>query len=226
MLNSDLGSDNNAFLVFIKMLLMAHHEDDFTSVRFGGKQVYLKRGEFSATMAELSAHMNLPPSTIRKVINRLEIGERISKRTDHQISIYSICNFRKYQDVPTDKSTNERSNQRTNERSNVPDTKRSKEVKNNIVESEAKLLALLNEKTRRNFRVLPIGHKKLLDKFSLEEIAIALTRLGNDPWHKERLNGLPSDYLLRSSTIDRFLNTDGAGGDSFAERIAKMEAGL
>jgi DNA-binding transcriptional MocR family regulator len=69
-----------------------------------------------------------------------------------------------------------------------------------------KLLLLLNSKTNRNFRTLPNGYKTTLKKFTLEEIEIALTNLANDGWHKEKLGELKSDYLLRASTIDNFLN--------------------
>lgn len=69
-----------------------------------------------------------------------------------------------------------------------------------------KLLLLLNSKTNRNFRTLPNGYKTTLKKFTLEEIEIALTNLANDDWHKEKLGELKSDYLLRASTIDNFLN--------------------
>ena len=69
-----------------------------------------------------------------------------------------------------------------------------------------KLLLLLNSKTNRNFRTLPNGYKTTLKKFTLEEREIALTNLANDDWHKEKLGELKSDYLLRASTIDNFLN--------------------
>lgn len=68
------------------------------------------------------------------------------------------------------------------------------------------LLDLLNEKTKRNFRILPRGYKETLKKFSLEEIGKALDILVEDDWHSKKINELKSDYLLRASTIDNMLS--------------------
>ncbi len=80
-------------------------------------------------------------------------------------------------------------------------------TKNNInSEVSKKLLDLLNEKTKRNFRILPRGYKETLKKFSLEEIGKALDILVDDDWHSKKINELKSDYLLRASTIDNMLS--------------------
>ena len=81
-------------------------------------------------------------------------------------------------------------------------------AKNIISNSEVskKLLDLLNEKTKRNFRILPRGYKETLKKFSLEEIGKALDILVEDDWHSKKINELKSDYLLRASTIDNMLS--------------------
>ena len=73
-------------------------------------------------------------------------------------------------------------------------------------EVSKKLLDLLNEKTKRNFRILPRGYKETLKKFSLEEIGKALDILVEDDWHSKKINELKSDYLLRASTIDNMLS--------------------
>jgi len=81
-------------------------------------------------------------------------------------------------------------------------------AKNIVSNSEVskKLLDLLNEKTKRNFRILPRGYKETLKKFSLEEIGKALDILVEDDWHSKKINELKSDYLLRASTIDNMLS--------------------
>ena len=81
-------------------------------------------------------------------------------------------------------------------------------AKNIVSNSEVskKLLDLLNEKTKRNFRILPRGYKETLKKFSLEEIGKALDILVDDDWHSKKINELKSDYLLRASTIDNMLS--------------------
>ena len=81
-------------------------------------------------------------------------------------------------------------------------------AKNIVSNSEVskKLLDLINEKTKRNFRILPRGYKETLKKFSLEEIGKALDVLVEDDWHSKKINELKSDYLLRASTIDNMLS--------------------
>lgn len=80
--------------------------------------------------------------------------------------------------------------------------------------TEKELLGNLNEVAGRNFRTLPRGVGKLLKLYSVPEIRQALDALAGDPWHKERLSSLSSDYLLRVNTIERF----------FAEGVAKQTA--
>lgn len=80
-------------------------------------------------------------------------------------------------------------------------------TKDNInSEVDKKLLDLLNQKTKRNFRMLPRGYKETLKQFSLEEIEEALDVLVEDDWHKGKIHELRSDYLLRASTIDNMLS--------------------
>ena len=68
------------------------------------------------------------------------------------------------------------------------------------------LLSLVNKVTGRNFRTLPErGVKKTLDAFSMVEIESALRALAADDWHRERLSEFKIDYLIRSTTIDKFL---------------------
>jgi len=75
-----------------------------------------------------------------------------------------------------------------------------------FVELQKSLLALVNEITGRSFRTLPErGTKKTLDAFTLEEIKLALRALVADDWHSERVKEFKIDYLIRATTIDKFL---------------------
>ena len=83
------------------------------------------------------------------------------------------------------------------------------ESTNNLQSSAQKnkdLLTLVNKVTGRAFRTLPArGVKKTLDAFSLVEIETALRALRDDDWHSEKIKELSIDYLIRSTTIDKFL---------------------
>lgn len=76
-------------------------------------------------------------------------------------------------------------------------------------EVEKELLKIINQVIGREFRTLPRGYKKTLDLFSLEEIKTSLTNLSADAWHSERLKTLKLDYLIRATTIDKFLSEEG-----------------
>lgn len=89
-----------------------------------------------------------------------------------------------------------------NEKASITNTKKN----NNHVVLEKELLVLVNKITKRAFRTLPNkGVKKLLDTFTLVEISSSLTALAADDWHAERLKELSLDYLIRPTTIDKFL---------------------
>lgn len=115
-IDSDISQDNNAFVVFTRMLFYAHYESDFTSIRFGGKQYKLQAGEFSATLSELSALVHIPQSTLRRVLERLEADGRISRRSDRQITIYTICNWGEYQGDQRGKSNRGKAKAPANEK--------------------------------------------------------------------------------------------------------------
>ena len=148
--DSDIWYDNNALVVFTRMLLMAHFKDDFASIRFGGKQYKLKAGEFSATMEELAPYMNMSISTLRGVIKRLEEDKRIDKRTDRQKTIFSICNWSKYQGDKRGSKTNDLANDTSNDLANdlanvTEDQKRIKKVKR-IKNIDTNVSILITEK--------------------------------------------------------------------------------
>lgn len=90
---------------------------------------------------------------------------------------------------------------------NIENNKKTNTTTNN----DTLLKELLNKVTGRNFRVLPNGYKKTLKEFTLEEIEKALLAMKKDKWHSERWGSLKSDYLIRSSTIDNFLNKKSSG---------------
>lgn len=93
------------FSLFIRMLLWAHYEDNFTSIRFAGKQRYLKRGEFSGTVKEIAENANLTHRTCRNILEKLVEDKRIELETDHHLTVVRICNYSKYQDIKSNVPT-------------------------------------------------------------------------------------------------------------------------
>ena len=167
-IDSDISQDNNAFVVFTRMLFYAHYESNFTSIRFGGKQYKLQAGEFSATIGELSALVHIPQSTLRRVLDRLEADKRISRRTDRQTTIFSICNWSKYQGDQRGKKANAWTNDMANDMAN--------EVANDVANVTEGKKNIKNIKKRKNIdtnvsvALLPKNdtsdYKKLMDYWS------------------------------------------------------------
>lgn len=222
--DSDLWNDNNAMCAFLRMLFMAHYDDDFTSIRFAGEQRYLKRGEFSATLSELAVKLNLPLGTLRDVLRRLEESERISRQSDNRTTIFRICNYAKYQDNPTNRTANDPTISPTNDPTRPPLVKRYKKNNKDNTLREQKLLMLCNSILGRDFRTLPVGAKKTLEKFTDEEIERAFRNMLKDPWHKPRVQELKSPYLFRDSTIDSLKDFKSAVERSTEVKIVKVDA--
>lgn len=80
--NIFLMKDNNAYIVFTKLLLLAN-----------------SKGEIGQSTRELAETVNLNHSTLYKTLKRLE-GETLIKQTSkHNYTIVYICNWGKYQEV-------------------------------------------------------------------------------------------------------------------------------
>lgn len=121
----------------------------------------------------------------------------------------STLGFSQQSEKPADEQSEKPADHIDNTIDNTIDTINSKVSKN--------LLDLLNEKTKRNFRILPRGYKETLKKFSLEEIGKALDILVEDEWHSKKIHELKSDYLLRASTIDNMLSKRKKQHESIAD---------
>lgn len=138
--------------------------------------------------------------TIRNYIKILEkqgwIETKIMKVNGAPVCHYKICRYltAKFADTKeSDKFAD----------SIYKETK--KETKTSADAQIQQLLSLVNRVTQREFRTLPRGSKKTLNLFSLAEIETALRALAVDDWHEPKLKELSSDYLLRATTIDKFL---------------------
>jgi hypothetical protein len=90
----------------------------------------------------------------------------------------------------------------------VHDTSLTKPInvpKGTAAKNDEELLKIVNTIAKRSFRTLPRGTKKLLDIFTLVEIEAALRAEVADPWHHDRIKELSLDYMIRPTTIDKFL---------------------
>lgn len=190
--NRFLMHDNNAFMVFVKLL---HVVDKNT-------------GEYASGRKAMGEMFNLNSRTLYDVLIRLQDHQMVNIEANSRYSVISICNWSEYQESPTAVPTSSQHLANSQPTSSQHYNKKENKKKNisKSVSEDQQLLDLLNEKAGRSFRTLPKGFKQTLKTFTLPEIAQALDNMKDDEWHSTRLGELSSSYLLRTSTIDTMLN--------------------
>lgn len=87
--NHFLMHDNNAYLVFTKLLLLV------------GKN----KGEWSGGRKQLAELTNISEGTLYNTLQRLEANSIINRKANSRYSVITICNWHKYQARPTDNPT-------------------------------------------------------------------------------------------------------------------------
>lgn len=142
LINSDLWSDMNAMNVFIRLICYAHHSDNNGSIKLNGKQVYIKRGQLSISRNELATVLNMPPSTIRNVLTRLQRDNRLDIKSDNRTSLITILNYGKYQDREDNQRDNQRDNNGTTTGQPTPISEEVRIKKNKNINTNTKVLVL------------------------------------------------------------------------------------
>jgi hypothetical protein len=236
-MNSWVWEDTTAFVVFTKLLLMAHHEDNNGSIRFNGKQIYLKKGQLAASRRELAENMNLPPSTLRGVLQRLQSDNIIDQSTDHQKNIISICNWSKYQSIDRPVDGQRQDSDRTANRQLTPVSKELR-TKNKEIDTNVELLAQVrrlyqlfisefnknesqyrltdSRKLRLKARIKDCG-EEMVAKAIRGTAAISFYRGENDRGWKADL-----DFIIRSyEQVERLADTSAASQPLSVEEALK-----
>lgn len=229
---SDIWEDNTALVVFLKMIGLAHYEDNFTSIRFRGSQRHLKRGEFASTVSELSSEIGVPVGTLRKVLDRLEKSGRIVQSADNRQTIFSICNYAKYQDT-ADKQPGKQAGKQPDKQPGKQPGKPNRGLKDNKDNKEKKDYNVklpdgnsIDKKNLFDELVVSLGYSKAiltgsrltklkarLNQFSPDQLKDVAKKIADDPFmqgennHGKRYGTI--DYLLRNDEkIDEWLNRD------------------
>lgn len=179
--NELLDNDNTALIVFIKLLTRVNRHT----------------GSLKTGRNKLANACNIKPSTLYSALKRLEASTIIRQESDSISTTISICNWKEYQQDGNTSSGASRS-------AVVTIQKRKREGEVNTSTGKRDVIALLNKVTGRKFVVEPACASKTKSKFTDEQIEQALRNMYKDEWHGPRMSELGSDYLLRSTLIDRF----------------------
>lgn len=88
--NIFLMNDDNAYIVFTKLLLFVN-----------------SKGQWAGGRDQLSARVHIKSGTLYAVLKRLESQQMVNIKSNRRYSVISICNWRKYQSQPSSKPSNE-----------------------------------------------------------------------------------------------------------------------
>lgn len=88
--NIELMHDNNAYIVFTKLLMLVD-----------------SKGRWAGGRKQLGEKVNLNPRTVYGVLKRLETLQIANIKSNKHYSIISICNWSKYQSHPNRKLNND-----------------------------------------------------------------------------------------------------------------------
>lgn len=89
--NHFLMNDEKAYIVFTKLLLL----------------VGQSKGQWSGGRLQLAELMDMNPNTLYKVLKRLEGQQLITTNSNNRYTVYTICNWHKYQTSSNSQNKNE-----------------------------------------------------------------------------------------------------------------------
>ncbi len=101
---------------WIDLLLLANYEDSYIHKR--GIRIKVCRGQIAKSMEELAERWQWSRGKVNRYLNELEMEQQIVQQKSNLISLISIVNYSRYQDVcttndTTDSTTNDTTNSTT-----------------------------------------------------------------------------------------------------------------
>lgn len=210
--------DSKMVHFFLFLLLKANHEDK------QWKGIEIKRGQLIAGLHSLSVQSGISTQSIRTCIKRLKSTGELTTKSTNKYSIITICNYHKYQDKLTGKSTDKLTNHQQTNNKQITTNKnirsnRSKRNKDIYVEQSISLNAekyrrfvdLFNKISGRGFKGCnkskALFKARIKDGYKYNDFDTAITNLYADEYHKEQgyLYATP-EFILRNDKLEMFLN--------------------
>ena len=159
--DSPVNRKSTLFHLFINLLLDANFREKTWMPAITGKsttEVKIGRGQLVFGRNIYADKLNLPPSTIRNLIKKLELLEMITQKQDTHYTVITICNYDLYQKFE----------KKSGQAKDTPkECKECKEEKECLFHST---LRLLNEKTKSRFRSSPELNGRIADGATKEEL--------------------------------------------------------
>ena len=99
--------DSEVFKRWIRLIMMANFEE--SRILVGGNVVVIGKGQMILSQQNIAEKWNISRQTLRTFLNHLEkdgmILRNFAQKTNHKITILTICNYSKYQDSSVTKNS-------------------------------------------------------------------------------------------------------------------------
>jgi len=92
--------DGDRFRAWFWLVANAAWKDTQHDAR--GRTIEVKRGQICIGREHLAKEWNWSPSSVERFLTRLETEHMIERETGHGKSVITICNYEKYQEVPSE----------------------------------------------------------------------------------------------------------------------------
>lgn len=211
--------DSKMVHFFLFLLLKANHDDK------QWKGIKIKRGQLIAGLHSLSVQSGISTQSIRTCIKRLKSTGELTSTSTSKYTIFTICNYHKYQEKLTSTSTGKLTNeqQTINKQITTNKNKRSnRSIRNkdiyvdssislNAEEKYRRFVDLFNKISGRGFRGCnkskALFKARIKDGYKYNDFDTAITNLYADEYHKEQgyLYATP-EFILRNEKFEMFLN--------------------
>lgn len=126
-------NDANTLKLWIYLLAKANVKSR------GFEDITVKRGQLVTSFSSLSKDLNMSVRSVRTALNHLKSTKEVTSLSTPQYTLVTVVNYNLYQDIPTNKLTNDRQatdKRPTNDRQQYKNVKNDKNVRSSSTEPQ------------------------------------------------------------------------------------------
>ena len=189
--------DVNVSRLFIHCILKANHKDN----KYKGKLI--ERGSFVTGFENLSKETNLSVQKIRTAISKLKSTNDLTIKSTPQGTVIQVVSYNKFQ-VATNESTND---QQTDNKQ-ITTNNNDKNKKNENKEEVKEVLAYLNQKLNKKYRVAKGLLKRFTEGYTVEDAKKVIDNKIIEWGEDEKMKKYLTPDTLFSEKFDKYLNQE------------------
>lgn len=189
--------DVNVSRLFIHCILKANHKDN----KYKGKLI--ERGSFVTGFENLSKETNLSVQKIRTAISKLKSTNDLTIKSTSQGTVIQVVSYNKFQ-VATNESTND---QQTDNKQ-ITTNNNDKNKKNENKEEVKEVLAYLNQKLNKKYRVAKGLLKRFTEGYTVEDAKKVIDNKIIEWGEDEKMKKYLTPDTLFSEKFDKYLNQE------------------